>query len=148
MNYFVRIWILPKNTFSTLWILCSGKTWFSYFLGIEGCRYLHLVKSKCTRLSKVRNGTISNFKPEKTTFWNLKMEFTEQNWFSANSKFWHFLGPYYGSNNCLMSQFQKSTQIFNWNLFQDHATMLQKITVKYGGPCRVNLRFQRQIGIT
>ena len=47
----------------------------------------------------------------------------------------HSIGPYYDSNNCLMSQFQKSTLKFAWTLFQDHVVMLSKSTVRDGGPC-------------
>ena len=47
----------------------------------------------------------------------------------------HSIGPYYDSNNCLMSQFQKSTLKFAWTLFQDHVIMLSKSTVRDGRPC-------------
>ena len=45
------------------------------------------------------------------------------------------IGPYYYSNNCLMSQFQKSTQIFSWILCKDYVTMLPKTTLRVGWPC-------------
>ena len=66
---------------------------------------------------------------EKVNFWKI----------SNYDNMRHSIGPYYDSNNCLMSQFQKSTLKFAWTLFQDHVIMLSKSTVRDGGPCNLLL---------
>ena len=68
---------------------------------------------------------------EKVNFWEI----------SNCDNMTHSIGPYYDSNNCLMSQFQKSTLKFAWTLFQDHVIMLSKSTVRDGRPCRLILFF-------
>ena len=80
----------------------------------------------------------TKLKPEKIILgiwkWNLQSKIDFQQIPNSGSTR-HFIGPCYGSKNCLMPQFQKSTEISNRTLFLDHVTMLPKITVKYGGPC-------------